>query len=163
MKLYVYGTLNRNMIHDIIINMSSFYNSICLEFLKTKYGNIDGLCNVLQIIENAFENFKTEYVTFQYLQNKKYLIMPSNKTLHSSLTFGQIDTSKKCTIYHRKITIVSMKEVLKKFLEIPNVFSTITAYILNSVRKTMLLLLQLFRVHFGSLLKSLLEIKLFYH
>lgn len=68
MKLYAHGTLNRNIIHDIISNISLFYNSICLEFIKTKYKNIDDLDDVLQIIQNAFENFKTEYLTFQYFQ-----------------------------------------------------------------------------------------------
>lgn len=33
-KLYAHSTLNRNIIHEIISNISSFYNSICLEFLK---------------------------------------------------------------------------------------------------------------------------------
>lgn len=129
MKLYADSTLNRNIIHDIIRNISLFYNSICLEFLKTKYKNIHDFYDVLQIIQNAFKNFKTEYLTFQYFQKIECLILPSDKIIHSFVTFGQIAKNKKRVIRYRNITVVPIKIVLKKFLEIPNVFSTITTYI----------------------------------
>lgn len=63
-KLYACRTLNRTVINDIIKTISSFYNCVCLPMLKNKYNNIDGLQDVLQIIETAFDNFKTEYSTF---------------------------------------------------------------------------------------------------
>lgn len=87
-KLYASGTLNRTVINDIIKTMSSFYNSICLPMLRIKYNNIDGLRDILQVIEGAFNNFQTEYSTFKYLQNIGYLIMPSTVTIDTSVIFG---------------------------------------------------------------------------
>jgi len=81
-KLYACGMLSRIIINDIIKTISSFYNSICLPLLKIKYNNIDGLQDILQVIENAFNNFKTEHSTFKYLQNIGCLIMPSTVTIH---------------------------------------------------------------------------------
>lgn len=83
----------------------------------------------MQVIEKAFENFKIEHLTFQYFQKIGCLILPSTKKIHSSLTFGLFDRFTRFTICHRKITIVPLKIVLKTFLEIPNVFSSITEYI----------------------------------
>lgn len=60
-KLYAYRTLNRTVTNDIIQTMSSFYNSVCLPMLRIKYNNIDGLQDILQIIETAFDNFKTNF------------------------------------------------------------------------------------------------------
>jgi len=60
-KLYACRTLSRIIINDIIKTISSFYNSICLSLLKIKYNNIDGLQDILPLIENAFNNFKTEF------------------------------------------------------------------------------------------------------
>jgi len=117
-KLYAYGTMNRTIIHDIILSTSSLYN-FCLEYIKLKYGKIDELCNILQVIKKAFENFKTEHLTFQYFQKIGCLILPSTKEIHSSLTFGLFDRFTRSTICHRKITIVPLKIVLKNFLEIP--------------------------------------------
>lgn len=90
------------------------------------------------------------------------MILPSSKVIHSSLTFGQIDKNKKCAIYYRNITIVPIKAVLKKLLEIPNVFSTITTYI-EQCKKVNTIISSIIQSNFGSLLKSLMETKLFYH
>lgn len=128
-KLYAKTTLNRNMIHEIMKNTLSFYNNICLEYLKNKYKHIDNLCNILQIIENAFDKFKTEHLTFQYLKNINCLIFPLNIKLHSSLTFCQPDRIQKSMICHRTIVVIPIKQMLKQFLEMSNVLSMIFAYI----------------------------------
>lgn len=128
-KLYAYRTLNRTVTNDIIQTMSSFYNSVCLPMLKIKYNNIDGLQDILQIIETAFDNFKTEYSTFKYLKSIGCLIMPSIITIDTSIIFGPINKKKKSFTCHKNISIIPLKSVLIKFLELPNVFSTITVYI----------------------------------
>lgn len=128
-QLYACGTLNRVSINTIIKTFSQFYNSICLQLLRIKYNNIDDLQDILQIIENAFNNFKTEHSTFKYLQSIGYLIMPSTVTIDTYAIFGPLNKKRKSLTCQRKISIVPLKIVLKTFLEIPNVFSTITAYI----------------------------------
>lgn len=110
-KLYVYGTMNRTIIHEIIMSICSFYSDFCLKFIKQKYGNIYELCYILQIIEKAFENFKSEHLTFKYFKKMGYLILPLIKKIHSSLTFGSFDRHTRSTIYHRKITVVPLKIV----------------------------------------------------
>jgi len=48
---------------------------------------------------------------------------------NTSVIFGPLNKKKKSFTCHRKISIVPLKIALTKFLEIPNVFSTITSYI----------------------------------
>lgn len=111
-KLYACKTLNRT-INDIIKTISSFYNSVCLPMLKIKYSNINGLQDILQIIETAFDNFKTEYSTFKYLQNIGCLIMPSTITIDTFIIFGPINKKKKSFTCHKNISIIPLKKVLK--------------------------------------------------
>lgn len=113
-KLYACGTLNRTVAHEIIQTISLFYNSICLPVIKNKYNNIDGLHDILQVIENAFDNFKTEYSTFRHLQNIGCLIMPSTIVIDTSVTFGSLGKKRKSLMCHRKISIVPIKMVIYK-------------------------------------------------
>lgn len=114
-KLYATSSMNRTLINELIDNIKTFYNSICFQALQKKLTDNSEIANMLQIVEHVFDDFKSEYLTLKYFQEKNYLIMPFQITVNTYIRLGNIKNIKKLKIYHGKLSIISMKQVFKKF------------------------------------------------
>lgn len=124
-KMYATGNMNRNLIHNIIDSIRTFYNSVCLGILKKHVETNSTVWNMIQIIEHVFDNFKSEHVTFKYLKDKEYLFLPSIITINTHIRIGNVRAMKKLKIHRSKIAIIPLKQILRKFLELPKVYDSI--------------------------------------
>lgn len=127
--LYAYGSLSRKAAHSIINEMSNSYLSVVLLIISKKFNSNDDLCAMLHIAKNAFQYFKSEHLTFAYLKNIECLFMPTKITIRSYLTSGRLKKRVRTIQRNATLSIVSLKEVIRKFLELPNIYSSILSYI----------------------------------
>lgn len=127
--LYAYGSLSRKIVHNIINEMSNSYLSILLTIISKKFNDSDDLCAMLNILKNGFKIFKSEYLTFAYLKNIECLFLPSKIIIRSFLTSGRCKKKVKTVLRNSTLSIVPLKQVIQKFLELPNVYSSILSYI----------------------------------
>lgn len=149
-KLYSFENLNRRNVHKLINEIFYSYLSECFEMLEKKYSNRDDLCNYFKIMKINLKKFKTERYTFQYLTNIQCLIKPLPIKIHSSLIPKKKKLKKQLVIHYKKIALIPIKLILKKFLELPNVFNSIIEYI-NECKNNITLLTS---VYHGELWKS---------
>lgn len=127
--LYAYGSLSRKAVHKIINEMSNSYLLIICTIMSNKFSNNDDLCAMLNIIKKGFKIFRTEHLTFSYLKKIEYLFMPSKITIRSYLTAGRYKKKVKTVLHNSTISVIPLKLVIKKFLELPNVYSSILSHI----------------------------------
>ncbi|XP_071568106.1 uncharacterized protein [Temnothorax nylanderi] len=87
----------------------------------------------LNIIKNGFKPFKSEYKTLQYLQGRNCLFLPKLIPINSILSFSKVKKrSHQSHLQHQKLSIIPLKVILQKFLELPNVYQKIISYIEKS-------------------------------
>lgn len=126
-KMYANGNISRKLIYDIIENFKHFYNSICFEMLKKQLPEDATVSKLLHVIEDAFNDFNSEYRTFKYFQAKECLILPSQITVDTRILSGTKSNVKKLIIHRSKMAVIPLKVVLRKFLQLPNVYNSILA------------------------------------
>lgn len=124
-RLYCVNNLNRKDVHKIINDIFCTYLSQSFEMLKKKHGNTSNISNDLNTLTNVLKKFKSEHYTLKYLTNINCFIQPLQKIIHSSLVPKRVKCRKQLVIYRKKITIIPVKLILQKFLELPNVFNSI--------------------------------------
>lgn len=129
-KLYAIGNLNRKVTHTIINDIGINYISMYSDVLLEKFKDIEDFDIFLNIIKNDFKSFKSEYRTLKYLQEINCLFLPKLVTVNSFiLSFGKIKRKHQLHLQHQKLNIVPLKLILKKFLELPNVYLKILTHI----------------------------------
>ncbi|KYN29134.1 hypothetical protein ALC57_01437, partial [Trachymyrmex cornetzi] len=89
-QLYAYGSLNRKIIHKIIIDMCTTYINNCLDFLKCKFSNNIELNNMLDVMKNGFNTFRTEYLTFTFLKQINCFFPPQKIIIKSFLKYSKL-------------------------------------------------------------------------
>ncbi|KAJ8678885.1 hypothetical protein QAD02_017989 [Eretmocerus hayati] len=124
-QLYAFSGTNRAAVHAIITSMCAMYIGRCFEFLQKKVRGGSELDNMFNIIKNGFKMFKTEYLTFKYLQKIGCLFLPTKITIQSCYAFRKRKFRSRRVIRKRRMSVIQIDEVLKKFLELPGVFSAI--------------------------------------
>lgn len=134
-KLYSNNNVTHSVIQDLINYTSEFIGSNCVGILKKVHANGTGEENnklfnsAIEIFSNPFKGLETEYKRQQYLEKSGHLVR-SQKFLIGTT---ERSSSKKANSYLdlKDVTgqIIPLRESLKKFLELPNVFSTIESYI----------------------------------
>lgn len=67
MQLYAYGSLNRKVVHEIIIDVCTMYINNCLDFFKCRFQNNIELYNMLDVMKNGFNPFRTEHLMLTFL------------------------------------------------------------------------------------------------
>ena len=127
-KLYAFGNLNRKLAHEIIVNMCSLYLNNCLNFLVKRIENTSELHQMISVIKNGFHIFRTAYLTLKYLQDINCYIPPVKIVIRSFLKFSK-SRIKRHIVRKKTLSIIPIDVVLKKFLELSNVFDSITKYI----------------------------------
>ena len=84
------------------------------------------LLNMFDILQNAFKDHKTEHQSLNYFKNMKTLIMPKQYSIGSQKkVIKKISNKKRLCSSECSVTLIHLKEVLNKFLELPKVFETV--------------------------------------
>ena len=81
------------------------------------------------MIKNGFAFLKSEKKIFKYLEQINCLFLPKNIVVRTYLNFGKIRKISQNKVYCSKLSFVSLKLVLKRFLELPNVLDTIDSFV----------------------------------
>lgn len=130
-KLYADITLSRLIVHKIIQYVNNFYKST-IEIIKHKLecqGNrnvssdINDMCIIIQ---NIFLQFETEHKTLQYFIKHGYLIMPQSINIAATLCSKRRKMCTSIGIRNRTVQVIPLRQLLIQFLELSNVFDTIT-------------------------------------
>lgn len=125
-------------------SVSQFY-ATSIEALQKQHSLI--LCtennlNVkLKMLKNAFCNVSTEYRFFNLLEEKNCLIKPVSVIINFQLQPRRVRNKKTSVNQSYKIETIPMKLVLKRFLELQNVYQFIIDF-MNNPRKGPSLMLQ---------------------
>lgn len=150
-RLYSFENLNKKDAQKIIHEIFYTYLSEIFEIFGKKYGATNDICNYLKIIKNNLKKFKTEYHTLKYLTDINCLIKPLAITIHSYLAPRKKKLKKQLVVHHKKFALIPIKLVLKKFLELPNVFTSIVEYMKECQNNTTLLT----SIYHGEMWKSI--------
>ncbi|KAJ8684617.1 hypothetical protein QAD02_020410 [Eretmocerus hayati] len=123
--LYAYNNINRAAVHAIISAGCSLYIGPCFDFLRKRVGDNNELHSMFDIIKNGFKHFKTEFLTFKYLQEIGCLFLPTRITLISFYSFRKRRFRSRRFVRKQQTSMIKIDQVLKKFLELPGVFESI--------------------------------------
>lgn len=138
-KLYSHPAINRSVVHDIIGTTSELINNIFSNILLKieDLPNLQGHSSYNEIISalstDIFKSCKSEYKRFQllakhnlYFKPEEYFIgyLPESRT--SSIASTSQVLTKQC-----KGVIISLRKILKKYLETPGVLQYMLDYIKN--------------------------------
>lgn len=132
-QLYSISIFPRSFIFNLINNL---YNHTLIPILQQKCNSTDpkqslsDLTKMLTIMQNGFD-FKTDHQSLKYFESSGALIKPQSSinifaSLSSRLTGGK---RKVLIVSNIEIQVISIKMILKKFLELPNILSTILVHI----------------------------------
>ncbi|XP_018306071.1 uncharacterized protein, partial [Mycetomoellerius zeteki] len=78
------------------------------------------------IIQNIFLQFETEHKTLQYFIKHGYLIMPQSINIAATLCSKRRKMCTSIGIRNRTVQVIPLRQLLIQFLELSNVFDTIT-------------------------------------
>ncbi|KAL0130349.1 hypothetical protein PUN28_002173 [Cardiocondyla obscurior] len=130
-KLYADPGIPRSFVSNLIEKLNTLYSATFIEMLKQKYNS--ERCSGLQsdlglmfsIVQNAFNNFLTENKMLKYFENLNVLIKPKSIVVNASLKSRLVNGRRQIIACNIEIEIISIKSVLQRFLELPNVLNSI--------------------------------------
>lgn len=134
-QLYSMSILPRSFISSLINNLNNLYNQTLIPILQQKCNSADpkeslsDLTKMLTIMQNGFDYFKTDHQSLQYFESSGALIKPQSINIFASLSTRLTGGKREAIVSNTEIQVISMKMVLKKFLELPNILSTILVHI----------------------------------
>lgn len=135
-KLYSNYSITRSTVQNIILDINNIFSEP-LEILQEKTlpyipdNEKEEFMNIFQVLLNPFENLNSEYLRLKYLSSSEYFFPVQ------SLFIGQRRNDKKVNntiivdMADCHIQYVPVQQTLKAFLEIPTVYDSIMAYILE--------------------------------
>ncbi|XP_058798086.1 uncharacterized protein LOC131668172 [Phymastichus coffea] len=130
-SLYAKISLPINMIIFLMTMFQNFYNTNFVEKMlsfNNKILRCDSLNNILNLMKNIFFNYSTYHKaikSFKYLFYVESEVVPVANILKTK----RIHRRKKYVSVKVSVASVPIKKVLKHFLELPNVYSSIVNYI----------------------------------
>jgi len=137
-KLYFNITLSLLLAHEIIQYISNSYK-LSIEIIKHKYENrenkeniacdIKDMCINLQKTFDQF-SFKIEHQTLHYFIRHNYLTMP--QSVHIDRTLNPKRLKMHRSNHNQMLQIISLRPLLTKLLQLPNIFHTIMKHIRES-------------------------------
>jgi hypothetical protein len=83
------------------------------------------------MIKNGFAFLKSETKTFKNLEQINCLFLPKNIVVRTYWSFGKVRKVSQNKVYCNKLSFISLKLVLKRFLELPNVLDAIDSFIVK--------------------------------
>lgn len=134
-QLYSVSILPRSFISCLIDNLNNLYNHTLIPILQQKCNSTDpkqslsDLTRMLTIMQHRFDDFKTDHQALKYFESSGALIKLQSINIFASLSSRLAGEKRKAIISNIEIQVVSIKKVLKTFLELPNILSTILVHI----------------------------------
>lgn len=131
-KLYSQSSLPRIFCQEIINSMKSFLDYVTI--IEQKYKSIHlnpepDFSYMLNSLKTAFVDYSSEHRTMVYFKNLETLIEPQEISIGASIDSRRVKTGKQLVVIEKKICIIPLDNILKKFLELPNVYNEITSNI----------------------------------
>lgn len=134
-EFYADPTLPRSFIPDLINKLNDLYGSTFISMLKQKYNcrkckeissDFESMFNIVQ---HAFHNFSTEHKALKYFDDLSILINPQSVVVDGSLKSRFVNGRPEIVVVNIEIQVIPIKSVLKKFLELPNVLTSILSHL----------------------------------
>lgn len=124
-KLTTSGVVN---MLDILID---FYNSSFIQILLEKSESNIKTNLISEIINNAFQTFKSEHLSLKYFQENNCLILPEPFPIQVSLGYRTIKARVQEVEIKDYIQVIDISKIITRFLELPNVLNAIILHIEN--------------------------------
>lgn len=126
-SLYSQLSLLRVFRQEIINSIINFNNYV--KMLENKYNAIEpnlhkDMSAMFNIVQNAFAHHSSEYQTMNYFKSLNSFVEPQEICVNSFIDFKLMKT-RKTLIRNRKICLVPLETILKKFLQLPGVYNKI--------------------------------------
>lgn len=132
-RLYSNCSLNRSIVQSVLENTKSLIDQVFTLVLKDleKHVTKEEISTIFKNILQHFDNLNSEYLRFKQLEHINSFIKPKPYQIGVTTSLRQIDTPGQATMAVRKVQgqIICIRTILKKFLEIPNVFTKIEVFI----------------------------------
>ena len=134
-KIYAKPKTPRSSARETIDMFIGFFNSLVVKliFSKCKENDIEIMC---RMVNNTFNTFKSEHLTFQYFKTNNWLIEPRSITINFSNSFRTSKGECLPVILRDTVHLVLPIDVLTKFLEMPNVLEKIFQHVKNCKNST---------------------------
>lgn len=145
-KIYIKPGLPRNQVDSVIEDFSSFLGGSFLTILKEKVldalktnAEVEAISSIKEMFEslsNPFNHLSTEYKRIMYFQSIGVYISP--KTYDIDFHIGRKKTKQGVKPEMIQVTgqCISLRHVLKKFFELPDVFNSTMQYMQKVQSKT---------------------------
>lgn len=136
-KCYSLYNLPRNIVQQIIDDVSLMFTNIsnilepkCLRLVNGhESSELIELQNMIWLSQNPFHKFRTEHLRFNYFQENGSLIKPISFRVGEEFTDVKCDNGVTLDIKKCSASFIPPSDILKAFMELPNVFETIIEYI----------------------------------
>lgn len=134
-ELYAHPTIPRSFISGLIDKLNDMYSHTFIPMLRQKYNceeckqlpsDLDSMFN---IIEHEFDNVLTEHKALRHFDNFNVLIKPQSIEVDASLKSRFVNGRRQVVVCNTEIQVIPIKSVLKKFLELPNVLTSILSHL----------------------------------
>ncbi|XP_066585871.1 uncharacterized protein [Prorops nasuta] len=131
-KLYSQPLLNRSVIQQIIEITSELFSKCSVQLLQSINGiekSVDPkVKQIFNIISNPFKRLETEYLRQKYLLESGCFVKPQPFFIKPILHKRKHCGTEKIDVKSATGQFISMREVLKQFLELPNIYEQIVSY-----------------------------------
>jgi len=142
-NLYLKPNLTSLLIQNIIEEVSQLFSNDIISILKshilpllTNCSEKSEINDMFVVLENAFMDFKSEYLRIKYFETNNLFFKP--KTIVVGHTKQKIKKSdvERLMMVPVQAHLLSLKTNLKAFFELPNVYETALNYTNNSINTT---------------------------
>lgn len=134
-KLYAKPGEPRSAVQDTVDDTTEFLSSsvpVVNELVKQKLNEfnidasiIENVSEIIGLLQNPFAGLTSEHYRLKYLVEQGYYIAPKKFTIDCCTVTKRVKKELKQKIEKVKGVIVPLRRVLKKFLELPNVFDRV--------------------------------------
>ncbi|XP_066594928.1 uncharacterized protein [Prorops nasuta] len=131
-KFYSFCKMSRSITTEVIESLFDLYKGTFSNLLQeiSLYGNVSyqiKISELTNIVQTIFNSLKSEYLIFKYFKEYGTYIAPVSHKVDSYMK--SVRMKGKNNVIFKDITIeaIPMKPVLIQFLELPNVFDTISS------------------------------------
>ena len=138
-RLYSKPGRPRSFVQEFVNDTSEFLSStlsVMDEIIKFKLEskNIDPtvikeISDTLSILKSPFKDLSTEYLRLKFLKSKQYYVEPENLKIDTDLFARNVNNKIILESDHVIGTFIPLRKVLKAFLELPNVLSSVTNFL----------------------------------
>lgn len=138
LQLYQNPRVTRSLVQNFVENVSDLFDNYIKHVTNQIAGCVENLndedkATVWKALQKPeiFEQFGTEHKRLSYLKQKDFLIMPNSYLISEILDDSHRSNDCVLTVKRCEGQYIKIRNVLKQFLMIPNVYNKIKNYIEN--------------------------------